>query len=86
MARFLTPNHYHTFMVDELKEPIFEIPLFKNVVLSYEATEDFSKYLQRVEIREHEFQYKGEKTQWLWKAKFIFSKIPKTGMLIGKFQ
>ena len=86
MARFLNPNHYHTFMVDELKEPIFEIPLFKNVILTYEASGDFSKYLQRIEIREHDFQYKGEKTQWLWKAKFIFSEIPKSGKLMGKFQ
>ena len=86
MAHFLTPNHYHTFEVDELKKPIFEIPLFKNVVLTYEVSGDFSKYLQRVEIREHDFQYKNEKTQWLWKAKFIFSEIPKSGKLIGKFQ
>ena len=86
MARFLSSNHFHTFTVDQLKEPIFEIPLFKNVVLTYEASGDFSKYLQRVEIREHDFQYKGEKTQWLWQAKFIFSEIPKSGALIGKFQ
>lgn len=86
ISRFFTGNHFHTFVVDALKEPIFEIPLFKNVVLTYEASGDFSKYLQRVEIREHDFQYKGEKTQWLWHAKFIFSEIPKSGMLIGKFQ
>ena len=86
MFRFLNSNHFHTFVVDELKEPIFEIPLFKNVILTYEASGDFSKYLQRVEIREHDFQYKGEKTQWLWKAKFIFSEVPKSGMLAGKFQ
>lgn len=83
---FLNANHFHTFVVDELKEPIFEIPLFKNVILTYEASGDFSKYLQKVEIREHDFQYKDEKTQWLWKAKFIFSEVPKSGKLIGKFQ
>jgi len=86
MFRFLASNHFHTFVVDELKEPIFEIPLFRNVMLTYEASGDFSKYLQRVEIREHDFQYKGEKTQWLWKAKFVFSEVPKSGMLVGKFQ
>ena len=78
-------RNFHTFLVDELKEPLFEIPLFRNVMLTYEVSGDFSKYLQRVEIREHDFQYKGEKTQWLWKAKFIFSEIPKKGMLVGKF-
>ena len=86
ISRFLSGGHFHTFVVDELKEPVFEIPLFKNVLLSYEASDDFSKYLRRVEVREHDFQYKGEKTQWLWKAKFIFSEIPKSGMLYGKFQ
>ena len=86
MARFLSSSHFHTFVVEKLKEPVFEIPLFKNVVLTYEASGDFSKYLQRVEIREHDFQYEGEKTQWLWHAKFVFSEIPKSGMLIGKFR
>jgi len=86
MARFFGSSHFHTFVVDELEEPVFEIPLFKNVLLTYEASGDFSKYLQRVEIREHDFYYKYEKTQWLWKAKFVFSEVPKSGMLIGKFQ
>ena len=86
VARLSSSKHFHTFVVVKLKEPVFEIPLFKNILLSYEASGDFSKYLQRVEIREHDFYYKGEKTQWLWKAKFIFSEIPKSGMLIGKFQ
>lgn len=86
MARFMSSSHFHTFVVDELKKPVFEIPLFKNIVLSYEASGEFSKYLERVEIREHDFRYKGEKTQWLWKAKFVFSEIPKSGMLTGKFR
>ena len=86
MARSTSSKHFHTFVVDKLKEPVFEIPLFKNVLLSYEASGDFSKYLQIVEIREHDFYYRGEKTQWLWKAQFVFSAIPKSGRLIGKFQ
>ena len=32
-----------------------ELPLFKNIYLDYEATEEFGKYLERVEIREHPF-------------------------------
>ena len=79
-------KHFHTFSVNKLEEQVFEIPLFKNVMLEYEASEEFSEYLQRVEIREHEFMYKGkEKTQWLWKARFVFSDIPKTGELKGEF-
>lgn len=32
-----------------------ELPLFKNIYLDYEATEEFGRYLERVEIREHDF-------------------------------
>lgn len=86
MSNATSSTPFHTFMVEELKTPVFEIPLFKNVILSYEASGEFSKYLQRVEIREHDFYYEGEKTQWLWKAKFVFSGVPKSGILMGKFR
>lgn len=86
ITHFLSPSTLHTFTVNELKSPVYEIPLFRNVILTYEASGDFSKYLQRVEIKEHNFCYNGEKTQWLWKAKFIFSDIPMSGMLEGKFR
>lgn len=33
-----------------------EIPLFKNMYMDYEATEDFSEYLEKVEIIEHPFK------------------------------
>ncbi len=34
-----------------------EIPVFKNVILDYNAKEDFSKYLKLFEIKEHKFKY-----------------------------
>jgi len=34
-----------------------EIPLFKNTLLDYKATKDFSKHLEFFEIREHKFKY-----------------------------
>lgn len=34
-----------------------EVPVFSNIVLNYEATKDFSKYLNFVEIEEHKFKY-----------------------------
>lgn len=34
-----------------------EIPVFNNIVLDYNATQDFSKYLELFEIREHKFKY-----------------------------
>lgn len=68
-----------------------EIPLFKNVKLTYKATKDFSYYLQRVEIVEHPFNMinkKGEnkgRNPYLWKANFIYSKVPKEGELRVNF-
>ena len=75
----------HTFNVESLTEPVFEIPLFKNVVLSYELEGEFAGKINRVEIREHDFQYGGEKEQWLWRATFYFNGIPRSGHLKGKF-
>jgi len=69
---------------------IIEIPLFKNIYLDYKATKQFSKYLERVEIKEHPFdrvhKKKGKKTTRkrnivLWYAKFYFSEVPKSGKL-----
>lgn len=34
-----------------------EIPVFNNVILDYNAKEDFSKYLKLFEIEEHKFKY-----------------------------
>lgn len=68
-----------------------EIPLFKNIYLDYEATQEFSDYLQRIEIREHDFSYKVKKKDkpmknvLLWKATFFFSKQPKEGKLTVRF-
>lgn len=75
--------------VTELKSKTYELPYFKNVVLNYEAKGEFSKYLDRIEIRELPFKIlkkkKGKEElvnqDYLWKAKFFFSKIPKKGEL-----
>ncbi len=79
-----------------------EIPLFNNVLLDYNAKEDFSKYLKFFEIEEHKFKYykptkrrskakksknrekrkrEREVNEWLWYAKFYFSKKPTKGEL-----
>jgi len=34
-----------------------ELPVFHNIILDYNATGDFSKYLELFEIREHDFKY-----------------------------
>jgi hypothetical protein len=67
----------------------FELPLFKNIYMDYRATKQFSKYLKRVEIREHPFdeliekrgKTKKKRQVLLWKATFYFKQIPKEGFL-----
>ena len=34
-----------------------ELPIFNNIILDYNATKDFSKYLKLFEIKEHNFKY-----------------------------
>jgi len=74
------------------KEKYIEIPLFKNVQLDYHTTKEFSKYLAKVEIKEHPFlenvlkKKKYKKNVWLWYARFYYSKIPKTGKLEVQFK
>ena len=77
-----TPND-----VDDLK---CEIPLFENIGLDYNATEEFSKYLIKVKIVEHGFNdlIKGKRilNPYYWKAIFYFKKAPLTGKLLVRFK
>ena len=84
-----------TSKINRKEEIYVEIPYFENVILKYEATKDFSKYLDVMEIKEHNFKIeespkkkKGKKmkkgkvkkqNEWYWYAKFYFNKIPKEG-------
>lgn len=67
-----------------------EIPLFSNVGLDYQATQDFNKYIIKVKIMEHGFNdlIKGKKklNPYLWKAIFYFKEAPKNGKLEVKFK
>ena len=68
---------------------IVEIPLFKNIYMDYEATDDFSEHLQKISIVEHPFNRlikKGKKIEkkvnvYLWKVIFEFKDKPNTGFL-----
>lgn len=77
-------------LIKNLDKRVFEIPLFKNIFLEYKATREFSKYLEKVEITEHNFKYetrgfyfikRREKQDIYWKARFYFSHVPKLGKL-----
>ena len=70
------------------------IPIFSNVYLDYKATEDFDKYLEKVEVLELPFSYwkgtkkgkpKLEKNDYKFRAVFYFKDKPKTGNLEVKF-
>lgn len=81
-------------IVESLDKPVFELPLFQNVYLGYEATEDFSKFLKNIEVKEFGFKcirtdiFKKEKEVNLtsrWRAIFSFSQVPKNGKLVINF-
>ncbi len=65
--------------------------MFSNVGLDYEAEKEFSKYLTRVQIKEHDFNMltrtkKKKPNIYLWKATFYFKQKPKTGKLEVRFK
>jgi len=85
-----TKSRFFRKTVTKLTEPVFVIPLFKNVFLEFEASRDFSKYLNEIEIVEHDFKFievssngkeKISPQDDLWKAVFKFDEIPKSGEL-----
>lgn len=83
--------NYKRFTPEEIKDDLVaELPFFSNVILDYRASGEFGKYLERMEITEHDFWYGKIKRKKLtgrkrniseWRAKFYFSKKPKTGYL-----
>lgn len=84
-------SSYYFKKIDRIDKKIFELPIFQNVFLEYSATKDFSKYLKKAEIVEHDVDFyhkssfskkmKKEKNDFYWKARFTFEKIPKNGEL-----
>jgi len=56
------------------------IPEFSNVMLHYETTGDFSKYLKKVKIMN---VFKAN--PWKWNCCFEFGKTPKKGMMSVKY-
>lgn len=88
----LSGGGYYKVIKEVPANKIVELPLFKNIYLDYNVKGEFSKYLKKVEIREHPF-YKGVfkkgklkkkkgNNYMLWYARFYFSEIPKNGELI----
>jgi len=76
--------------VTKLNSKKFELPFFKNILLDYEAYGDFDDYLERIEIKEHEFNKlvnnREVPNEFVWRAIFHFTSIPKKGVLIIKYK
>ena len=81
-------KHFYYCFKDVPSDKLYvELPMFKNIKLDYKATEDFSKYLLKMEIKEHPFSRyvkKGKKRAkniYLWYARWYFSEVPNSGRL-----
>jgi hypothetical protein len=84
-------THYYS-KIEKVEDKIVEIPMFQNIFLDYEATEEFSRYLDKVSIVEYPLNKItrnifnknntkiGRKYDY-WKAIFEFNEIPKSGYL-----
>ena len=82
-------NTFYLARFENIKKKVVEIPLFKNVILNYKATEEYAKYIKRIVITEHPFMRVVRKhngsvvrpNEYIWKAIITFSKVPKKGRL-----
>lgn len=81
---------YKKFTSKDLIENIVVIPRFSNVELDYKTKGDFSKYLDKIKIREYRGRKINLKTNkkskekiehYKWYAVFIFKEKPKSGYL-----
>lgn len=96
-SAFVSSKKITTFKKEDVKdneEGIYvELPVFNNVVCDFKATQDFSKYLNEFEIREHRFHYTRKKTikignkkrkikkynEFVWYARWHFTQKPIKG-------
>jgi hypothetical protein len=90
-AAVFKPEHF----IELNGKKYFELPLFSNVRIDYEATEDFSKYMTEFEVREHPFIWfvrhrKGKeylkRNEFLWYARWYYSQKPLKGELKAYFR
>ena len=83
-------KEYYKFKPSDVLEKVIIIPKFSNIELDYKTQGDFSKYLERVKIREYRKREINIKTNkigklevdpWTWYAVFYFSQKPEDGYL-----
>lgn len=85
---------YMKFLPKDVEYNVCIIPKFKNVEMNYNAEGEFSKYLERVSVREQQYykvkkgvvSKKLKKDIFTWSAIFYFKQKPKTGFLEVTYQ
>ncbi len=91
-ANLLPRRRYYKFQTKDVENNMVEIPSFSNVELDYNTKGEFSKYLERIKIREHKHhKYKMkkgkrkigklERNQFKFYARFYFKQKPEDGYL-----
>lgn len=90
-VKFSNMGGYNYVKVTKMKSKVYEVPYFENMMLDFTVTGDFKKYLLHYSTSNYDFKYKNmnifkkfrksEDSIEYWKAKFEFSRIPKSGYL-----
>lgn len=83
-------KRYKKYYSKDVLDNVIILPSFSNVELDYKTSKDFSKYLEKIKIREHRIQkiniknkkIKKEKiNHYRWYVIFYFKQKPKKGYL-----
>jgi hypothetical protein len=86
MARHMS---LYQMEIRELRGTSYTLPVFRNILLEYEATGDFGEQLRRITIREMPGVTKPGNKKWrndvIWFARFEFKRKPRNGLLRLKF-
>lgn len=76
-AAWTSTKKYRRFTKTDLQEKdgrvFIELPIFNNVVCDFEATKEFSKYMEEFDITEYKFKYYKKRKCRLTKKKKRFS-------------
>ena len=84
------------FTPEHINEKTCVLSAFSNVYLDWKPTDDFTKYLTKIEILEIPFSFKKRRlwcplvekkiyNEWFFRAVFHFSEQPKTGSMLVEF-
>ena len=74
-------------IVRDIGAKIYVIPSFTNMILEYELHGDYSRYIERIEIRRNHQprRWRGYRLRRGWRAAFYFKEEPKEGYMLLKY-